>query len=537
MNEDYLAYWGMTRPPFSLTPDPDMLYLSAQHAECLMRLKYAVFSHKGGALLVSDSAGNGKTSLLARLQRDLNDYYSGRVKVVFIDHPTLSPIEMIGEIGRQLGTELETTEKIRALNALRDKLYSFYNENIKVIVIVDEGQMLKERPDILGELRILLNFCVSDAFLLTFIFSGQKPLDSILREMPEFWQRLPVRYFLKNLNYNDTKALVQHRLRQVGAETDIFKEEAFDGIYNYSEGCPRVICSIADLCLVVGFAKGVKRIGFVEVTTACRDMESSGDGFHYYAYVNTDQQTASPRPESPPKPSASAPPATPTQSMPSASQSQSAPPPSPALDAANSVLCPACGEPNRKDALFCVACQRPLREKCPRCLAVIETALGTCPVCQADLESARNAMFAEFRDDFKRWDILEGGQRVWLEAHQVSLDEDEQVLIIFPRGNVIAAGPTLTRTDVGSGRAVPTDVILTGTRLLFLLDTGPMLMELDRLESCRVVDSSGSWLGRKSRLAITGPVGKVELVLPYGSRRSRAILQKMALFVQARMVQ
>ena len=113
MTEDYLKYWGLTKPPFSLTPDPEMLYLSTQHSECLMRLKYAIFSHKGGALLVSDNAGNGKTSILAKLKNDLDDYYSGRVKVVFIDHPTLSPIEMIGEIGHQLGAELQTKEKIR----------------------------------------------------------------------------------------------------------------------------------------------------------------------------------------------------------------------------------------------------------------------------------------------------------------------------------------------------------------------------------------------------------------------------------------
>ncbi len=56
-----------------------------------MRLKYAIFSHKGGALLVSDTAGNGKTSILARLQNDLKDYYGGRVRVAYIDHPTLTP--------------------------------------------------------------------------------------------------------------------------------------------------------------------------------------------------------------------------------------------------------------------------------------------------------------------------------------------------------------------------------------------------------------------------------------------------------------
>ncbi|GAJ20201.1 unnamed protein product, partial [marine sediment metagenome] len=33
---------------------------------------------------------------------------------VFIDHPTLSPIEMIGEIANQLGVEKHATEKIKA---------------------------------------------------------------------------------------------------------------------------------------------------------------------------------------------------------------------------------------------------------------------------------------------------------------------------------------------------------------------------------------------------------------------------------------
>ena len=50
-----------------------------------------------------------------------------------------------------------------------------------------------------------------------------------------------------------------------------------------------VAVTLVVLCLVIGFAKGVRRIGFVEVSTACRDMESSGDGFHYYAYLQSQQ--------------------------------------------------------------------------------------------------------------------------------------------------------------------------------------------------------------------------------------------------------
>ncbi|MFC1511763.1 AAA family ATPase [Candidatus Latescibacterota bacterium] len=537
MNEDYLAYWGMSKPPFSLTPDPDMLYLSSQHAECLMRLKYAVFSHKGGALLVSDNAGNGKTSLLVRLQKDLNEYYSGRVKVVFIDHPTLSPIEMIGEIGRQLGTELETSEKIRALNALRDRLYSFYNENIKVIVIVDEGQMLKDRPDILGELRILLNFCVADAFLLTFIFSGQKPLDGILREMPEFWQRLPVRYFLKNLIFNDTKALVKFRLKQVGASEDIFKEESFDGIYNFSQGCPRVICSIADLCLVIGFAKGVRRIGFVEVSTACRDMESSGDGFHYYAYLQSQQFDLFGSTDAPTVAPEAAKKATPKREDTPRPARRLSPAAAPAADVVRTIVCPACGAENKREARFCTACQVPLFQRCPACLTLMETALTTCPACQAAIEPARQTQIEKFRREFKAHDILEGNASIWIEAQHIPVEDDETVLIVFPRGNFLSPGPTVIRSAAATRLAGKScDVILTDRRLLFTLKNEMVIADLNRIESCRITDTGGSLFNRKPFLFIQSPSGPVKLMLPYGPKKSRKILNKLASFIETRML-
>ena len=74
-----------------------------------------------------------------------------------------------------------------------------WNLHPATLVIVDEGQMLSHRPDLLQELRILLNFCVSDSFLVSFVLSGQRPLETAVRQMPEFWQRLPVRFFLRNL--------------------------------------------------------------------------------------------------------------------------------------------------------------------------------------------------------------------------------------------------------------------------------------------------------------------------------------------------
>ena len=285
---DYLEYWGLSRPAFSLAPSPENLYFSKQHRECLLRLKYAIAAGKGGALLISENAGDGKTTVLRRLCLDMHEEFPGKARIAFIDHPTLTPYQMIQEMVRQLGVEKPFRSKVRALNQFRDVLTELHEQGGKCVVIVDEGQMLEHRPDLLQELRILLNFCVSEAFLLSFILSGQRPLEGVIRSMPEFWQRLPVRFFLANMDYRDTREMIRHRLIVAGAdpEREIFTREAYEQIYKSSEGCPRVVCSIADLALVVGRASRVRQVDAPEVFQACADMEKkSSDSFHYFHFL------------------------------------------------------------------------------------------------------------------------------------------------------------------------------------------------------------------------------------------------------------
>lgn len=287
---DYLDHWGLEKPPFSLAPCPQSLYLSRQHSECLLRLKYAVMAEKGGALLISDSAGDGKTTILRRLCNDLREELKGRIRIAFIDHPTLTPVQMLQEISRQIGIKRPFASKVRALGALREHLVQLRAEGEKCLVIVDEGQMLEHHTEILQELRILLNLYQRDSFLLSFILSGQLPLEGVIRSMPEFWQRLPVRFFLGNLDLGDTRRLIQHRLRCAGLEEgrEIFSQNACDRVFAFSQGCPRVICSLSDLALVVGRSDGVRKVEAPQVAQAYADMEKrSSDGYHYYHFVKS----------------------------------------------------------------------------------------------------------------------------------------------------------------------------------------------------------------------------------------------------------
>lgn len=494
MTDEYLTYWGLQRIPFSLAPDPEMLYLSNQHRECLMRLKYAIQSNKGGALLVSDHAGDGKTSVLARLCQEMEAEYGQKMKIVFIDHPTLTPTQMIGEIARQLGAPKKYRDKVRSLNQLRDQLQSLHQTGHKSIVIVDEGHMLSHRLDLLQELRILLNFCVADTFLLTFIFSGQKPLEGLVRNMPEFWQRLPVRFFLKNLNLNETKELIRYRLSRAGRVGDeIFTDFAYETIYKFSKGVPRVICSVADLCLVIGHSHGVKRIDFAQVSLACKDMEGAGEGFHYFHFLEKGKEkTEQPR------------------------ESEYVP----------MLPCPHCQAAVRERVKICPECHRPVVVKCPRCETQNWIRVAVCKRCGCDMakEGIRREqdLSAKLRS-LKTISRDYAQNRAWAATHY-GLPPSNRVLLAVLRGRFLKPGPRIgmvpRKGKAISGRGT---IVLTNEHLILDFKGQRVFLPYHEIKRC----SRGSPSTKKGQslrtLNVDSPDASYSITFPYPKSTSKEL--------------
>ena len=64
----YEAFFHLQRSAFSMTPDPDCLFMTACHRDALSGLQLAVLKGSGFVVL----PGTGKTTLLARLIRSAN---------------------------------------------------------------------------------------------------------------------------------------------------------------------------------------------------------------------------------------------------------------------------------------------------------------------------------------------------------------------------------------------------------------------------------------------------------------------------------
>jgi len=231
------------------------MYYSVKHKEALLNLLYAVNENKGAALLTGD-IGCGKTllarALIARLEPE-------KFEIALVTNPRLEEDDFIREILYQFGREVNTDRRIEMLHTFNEFLYQNAENDRKSVLIIDEAQLIKNVM-ILEEIRLLLNFQLNDRFLLTLILIGQPELTSQLKKMPQLDQRIGIRFHVEHLTYDDTRKYIELRLKQGGCNRPVFTERAVERIFKYSEGIPRKINTICDLCLVMGVARNIEMI-------------------------------------------------------------------------------------------------------------------------------------------------------------------------------------------------------------------------------------------------------------------------------------
>ena len=153
----YNAFFELDKAPFSMTPDPAFLFLTAKHREALAGLLLAVAGRKG-FLVLTGEAGTGKTTLLSRTLRFIS---RDRVQFSFIINPTLSPSEFLEMAMIDFGIEDIPASKAQRLVHLQRFLLEGHRAGKTSVLVIDEAHKLT--PEVLEEVRLLTNFETSGA--------------------------------------------------------------------------------------------------------------------------------------------------------------------------------------------------------------------------------------------------------------------------------------------------------------------------------------------------------------------------------------
>jgi type II secretory pathway predicted ATPase ExeA len=247
---DYLEFYQLKEFPFSTAVDSKFYYNSKQHGEAIVRVKYAIDTMKGLAVVVGD-IGTGKTTLARRMLDELGeDKYEAALLVVL--HSSVTSDWMMKKIASQIGVDNPADSKVELLGQVYQRLTQVHEKGLKTAVLIDEAQMLRSK-EIMEEFRGLLNMEASGGKLMTFILFGLPDLEDILSLDEPLKQRVAVKCRMKAFEESVTKEYIQHRLKIAGSTNEVFTSGSIHAVHHYSQGVPRLINTVCDNALLEGF--------------------------------------------------------------------------------------------------------------------------------------------------------------------------------------------------------------------------------------------------------------------------------------------
>jgi general secretion pathway protein A len=244
--------------------------MTADHREALAGLIYSSCTRPGLTVLVGE-AGTGKTTLLYSL---VNMIEKRRFITALCTNPTLTREEFYDLLLLKLGIRCPSSLKSRQLVALQENLLKNRADGRPSVLIVDEAQRLS--PELLEEIRLLLNLETPREKLLEIIIAGQPELWEVLRrpDLRQLKQRISYICRLQPLTSQETREYIEHRLARAGlVQQQLFSEAVIDVIFEYSHGIPRLINTLCDTALRNGFADQASRITIPIVRESAKELD------------------------------------------------------------------------------------------------------------------------------------------------------------------------------------------------------------------------------------------------------------------------
>ena len=106
----------------------------------------------------------------------------------------------------------------------------------------------------LEEIRFLLNMKFDSVSPVSLILTGQTELwkKLQLQKCTAIRQRIDIQCMLNHFDRQRTGEYIRHRLKNGGAESEIFTEAAIQKIHEYSSGTARVIDKVCTSMLIYG---------------------------------------------------------------------------------------------------------------------------------------------------------------------------------------------------------------------------------------------------------------------------------------------
>jgi type II secretory pathway predicted ATPase ExeA len=263
-----MDFFNLKGAPFSITPDPEFLFLSETHRSVIEKIQYSIGTRMGFILLTGE-VGTGKTTLC----RALLDHFQDRAQTVYVINPSLSGHELLSGILDDLGIDHPPTSSKKELIDRLNQFLLAYEKVSPVVIIIDDAQTMPLAT--LEDLRLLSNLETDKAKLLQIVLVGQPELLELLGqpEVRQLKQRVAVNCFLDYLTDEEVGGYIERRLFVAGNQGQIrFTPNVVKQIHKQSGGVPRVVNKICDLALTAAYATSSNVVDSAHFKAACGEL-------------------------------------------------------------------------------------------------------------------------------------------------------------------------------------------------------------------------------------------------------------------------
>jgi general secretion pathway protein A len=265
----YLDPFKLKELPFRLSPDPQFLYLSKQHARAKAYMESTIW-FTDGFVVITGEIGAGKTTLIESFLKEIQS----DVVVAQINQTQVSAVDFLQAILVQFGFSPFKMKKGEIIATLNNFLIEQYAAGRKVLLIVDEAQNLSQR--VLEEIRLLSGVETTKEKVLRIILAGQPELNAKLDapELVQLTQRVRLRFHLTALSQTETRGYIQHRLEVAGAgDREIFAEDTFPEIFRFTGGVPRLVNTLCDTAMMAAYAADRGVVTLADIHSAVGELQ------------------------------------------------------------------------------------------------------------------------------------------------------------------------------------------------------------------------------------------------------------------------
>ena len=272
--------FGLSAPPFLLSPDARFFYASRGHNRAIAHLTFGLDQGEGFVVITGD-VGAGKTTLIEHLwsQLDHRAFAVARIATTQLSGDDLFRLATAG-FGVDTGHDRsQSLDKGAVLLRFSDALRAHRAAGRRCVLIVDEAQNLSRAA--LEELRMLSNIADGGHAAVQTILVGQPEFRSMLAsaELDQLRQRVIASFHLSPLVPDETRAYIEHRLTTVGwSGHPSIERGAFDAVHLITDGVPRRINRLFSRVLLLASLDDASVITTTMIEDTARELAADLDG-------------------------------------------------------------------------------------------------------------------------------------------------------------------------------------------------------------------------------------------------------------------